>query len=65
MDYWTGFAAKGGPNRPHAFRWPRYTADDLIPKLDATPARLARYHNPQCDFIEPLRDAFCVQNICH
>jgi hypothetical protein len=30
MDYWTRFAAKGDPNRPHAFRWPRYTADDLI-----------------------------------
>jgi len=65
MDYWTRFAAKGDPNRPHAFRWPRYTADDLILKLDVTPARLAGYHNPQCDFIEPLRDAFCVQNICH
>jgi hypothetical protein len=58
MDYWTRFAAKGDPNRPHAFRWPRYTADDLILKLDVNPARLAGYHNPQCDFIEPLAPLF-------
>jgi hypothetical protein len=49
MGYWTRFAAKGNPNGPGAFHWPRYSAHDLILKLDVAPARLDGYHNRSTD----------------
>jgi para-nitrobenzyl esterase len=64
MDYWTRFAAKGDPNGPHSLHWPRYSARDHILKLDVAPAYLHGYHNPQCDFFEPIIDTYCSENIC-
>jgi para-nitrobenzyl esterase len=61
MGYWTRFAAKGDPNGPGAFHWPRYSADDRILQLDVTPARLVGYHNPQCDFFTPILNTVCLK----
>jgi carboxylesterase type B len=62
--YWTRFAAKGNPNGSGAFHWPHYSAHDLILKLDVAPTRLHGYHNPQCDFLSPIVETFCSENIC-
>ena len=59
MGYWTRFAANGDPNGPGVLHWPRYSADDLLLQLDVTPARLAGYHNPQCDFFTPILNTLC------
>jgi para-nitrobenzyl esterase len=61
MGYWTRFAANGDPNGPGALHWPRYSGDDLLLQLDVTPARLAGYHNPQCDFFTPILNTFCLK----
>ena len=61
MDYWTRFAAKGDPNGPGAFHWPRYSERDLILQLDVTPARTAGYHNPQCDYFTPILNNVCLK----
>ena len=64
MDYWTRFAATGDPNNPGSFHWPRYSDQDRILKLDVAAARRRGYHNFQCDFLAPVIDTFCSQNVC-